>query len=318
VACRGANEVAVLLNDLPPTLTTVTPAFGTQADGTIVTITGTGFRNPMSATIGGQPVLPLHVMSETTLTGVTPSGAPGPADVVVQNNHGGMTKAGGFFYRSCQDPRTALQCDPTADAGAVQYAVATIGNIGGSYQPFSIEFWGVWIQSIPTAVAQLDPEPRHRRRHAAAVGHQPLRTRPAHPQPRARLQRRATSPSRSTTQASRRRSRARAAWAHRATWRRFHFPSLPTTPELRALYARLPMRATLQVVLVVAFTLGMLSICLRHNKALGLAVLGLVAAGDVAGRGRRRGRGRNAVERLPRNRSGVDIVRHCGEPLSSV
>jgi sterol desaturase/sphingolipid hydroxylase (fatty acid hydroxylase superfamily) len=49
----------------------------------------------------------------------------------------------------------------------------------------------------------------------------------------------------------------------------FHFPSLLTVPEARALYPLPYVRALLHVVLVAAFTLGALSLSLRRNKALG-------------------------------------------------
>jgi len=49
----------------------------------------------------------------------------------------------------------------------------------------------------------------------------------------------------------------------------FHFPQLFTTPEARALYPIPYVRALLHVVLVAAFLLGIASLTLRRNKALG-------------------------------------------------
>jgi sterol desaturase/sphingolipid hydroxylase (fatty acid hydroxylase superfamily) len=49
----------------------------------------------------------------------------------------------------------------------------------------------------------------------------------------------------------------------------FHFPSLLTVPDARALYPIPYVRALLHVVLVSAFTLGAISLSLRRNKALG-------------------------------------------------
>ncbi len=49
----------------------------------------------------------------------------------------------------------------------------------------------------------------------------------------------------------------------------FHFPALLTVPELRTYYPLPFVRATLHVVLVASFLLGVLSLCLRSNKALG-------------------------------------------------
>jgi len=51
----------------------------------------------------------------------------------------------------------------------------------------------------------------------------------------------------------------------------FHFPEVFTLPELRALYPVPEIRAALHVILVAAFLLGVVSVCLRRNKALGIA-----------------------------------------------
>jgi lathosterol oxidase len=51
----------------------------------------------------------------------------------------------------------------------------------------------------------------------------------------------------------------------------FQFPEVLTTPEARALYPLPYIRALLHVVLVAAFVLGVISLTLRRNKALGTA-----------------------------------------------
>ena len=60
----------------------------------------------------------------------------------------------------------------------------------------------------------------------------------------------------------------------------FHYPSLLTMPDVRALYPVAYVRALLHLVLVSAFLLGVLSVTLRRSKRLGMAgiVLTLVAA----------------------------------------
>jgi sterol desaturase/sphingolipid hydroxylase (fatty acid hydroxylase superfamily) len=55
----------------------------------------------------------------------------------------------------------------------------------------------------------------------------------------------------------------------------FHFPQFLTMPELRRLYPLPIIRAILHLVLVAAFLLGTVSVCLRYNKALGLTGIGL-------------------------------------------
>ena len=71
----------------------------------------------------------------------------------------------------------------------------------------------------------------------------------------------------------------------------FHYPSIFTVPELRALYPLPYVRALLHLVLVGAFLLGAISVTLRRNKALGVAASASRwrgAARRLAGAGRRR------------------------------
>jgi sterol desaturase/sphingolipid hydroxylase (fatty acid hydroxylase superfamily) len=62
-----------------------------------------------------------------------------------------------------------------------------------------------------------------------------------------------------------------------------HFPALLTTPELREIYPMHLVRALIQVVLVSAFALGVISIVLRRRKILGLTGLGFAVLAAVLG-----------------------------------
>jgi sterol desaturase/sphingolipid hydroxylase (fatty acid hydroxylase superfamily) len=63
----------------------------------------------------------------------------------------------------------------------------------------------------------------------------------------------------------------------------FHFPSLFTVPELRALYPLPYIRALLHLVLVAAFVLGTISVTLRQNKALGVSAIAFALAAALLG-----------------------------------
>src|SRR5262249_34549904 len=63
----------------------------------------------------------------------------------------------------------------------------------------------------------------------------------------------------------------------------FRYPSLLTVPELRGLYPIPYVRALLHLVLVGSFLLGVLSVCLRHSKVLGMAGIGLTLIGALLG-----------------------------------
>jgi IPT/TIG domain len=67
-----------------PTITSVTPNFGPTGGGTSVTITGTNFGAPASATFGGVAATNVVVVNSTTMTATTPAHAAGPVDVIVQ------------------------------------------------------------------------------------------------------------------------------------------------------------------------------------------------------------------------------------------
>ena len=63
----------------------------------------------------------------------------------------------------------------------------------------------------------------------------------------------------------------------------FHFPSIFTVPELRALYPLPYIRALLHLVLAGAFVLGTISITLRQNKALGVSGIAFALAAALLG-----------------------------------
>jgi len=63
----------------------------------------------------------------------------------------------------------------------------------------------------------------------------------------------------------------------------FHFPSYLTIPDVRAYYPVPWIRLALHFVLVAAFLLGLISVVLRQNKALGMIGMGIVAVAALLG-----------------------------------
>lgn len=63
----------------------------------------------------------------------------------------------------------------------------------------------------------------------------------------------------------------------------FHFPQLLTMPELRPYYPVPYIRAALHVILVAAFLLGVISVCLRKNKMLGLTGMSFTLGAALLG-----------------------------------
>ncbi len=80
----------------------IAPASGAIAGGTLVTVMGTGFAPGVIAEVGGSPLRDLKVLDAHTLTGRTPPGKSGPADVAVRDASGRDVAPGAFTYF---DPR---------------------------------------------------------------------------------------------------------------------------------------------------------------------------------------------------------------------
>lgn len=84
---------------LPPTLSSVSPATGPVGGGTAITIAGSGFLNGVTVTIGGTAAGSVVRVNPNTITGVTPAGGAGAANVTVTNpDLKTATLPGGFTY----------------------------------------------------------------------------------------------------------------------------------------------------------------------------------------------------------------------------
>lgn len=79
-----------------PFITLISPSTGTTAGGTPITISGTGFTGATGATLDGAPIASFNVVSDTTATGVTPSGSIGSASIVI-TRPGSTGSANGLF-----------------------------------------------------------------------------------------------------------------------------------------------------------------------------------------------------------------------------
>ncbi len=79
-----------------PTLTSVSPATGSTAGGTSVTLTGTNFTGATGVTFGGAAATAFTVDSATTITATTPAGTAGTASVLV-TTAGGTNAANSLF-----------------------------------------------------------------------------------------------------------------------------------------------------------------------------------------------------------------------------
>jgi hypothetical protein len=121
-----------------PTVTLISPAIGVLGGGTAVTITGTGFINGATVTIGGNPATSVIWGSATSITALTPSHAGGAVNVVVTNpDTQSGTGVGIFAYGSAYtiasaDLASMSMTVPTGFAGPTTLKTVTLTRAGGA------------------------------------------------------------------------------------------------------------------------------------------------------------------------------------------
>ena len=114
-----------------PTLTGVSPASGTAAGGTAVTITGTGFQAGATVSLGGTAATGVTVVSSTSITATTPAHAAGTVSVIVTNSDtqsGTLTQ--GFTYTAVSNPPPTVSGISPASGTAVGGTAVTITGTG--------------------------------------------------------------------------------------------------------------------------------------------------------------------------------------------
>ena len=90
---------------LPPTVSSIAPAFGPSTGGTAVTIVGSGFRTGATIAIGGVVATSVTVVNATTITATTAAHAAGIVSVVVTNSDAQSgTLANSFSYSTGAAP----------------------------------------------------------------------------------------------------------------------------------------------------------------------------------------------------------------------
>jgi formylglycine-generating enzyme required for sulfatase activity len=105
-----------------PTISSVSPTFGSTAGGTAITITGTNLTGTSSVTIGGVAATSVSVVSATTVTAITPAGTAGPRTVSVTTPGGTANLTSGFTYGSVGTPSWATLIEALPDPAVVTNA----------------------------------------------------------------------------------------------------------------------------------------------------------------------------------------------------
>lgn len=125
-----------------PNLISVTPATGTTAGGTVVSISGHFLTTPSSVTFGGAAATNVTVVSPTRITVTTPAHTAGAVTVVVTTPGGSATKATAFTYVKPRPTApvyfSGVSCYSAPPltcvaAGATEYgAVLLVGTLGAT------------------------------------------------------------------------------------------------------------------------------------------------------------------------------------------
>jgi hypothetical protein len=107
-----------------PTIDSVTPNSGSPTGGTYATLSGSGFRDIISITVGGEPSDYFYVLDDNELVFEVPAGDVGTVSIVLITDGGTATLVNGFTYDEALRPPvmgwTGLSSSPTD------------GDIGGS------------------------------------------------------------------------------------------------------------------------------------------------------------------------------------------
>ncbi|MBL9130116.1 MAG: tandem-95 repeat protein, partial [Verrucomicrobiaceae bacterium] len=130
---NGLNRVAKITAGEKSSLAlyqTSSPASGSVAGGTPVTLKGSGFTSPSVVTFGGIPATHVTVVNSGTITAITPAHTAGIVDVVVASEYGTGIGAGLFTYLDNQAP-TNIAVSP-ASIAEDNAANATVGTLSAT------------------------------------------------------------------------------------------------------------------------------------------------------------------------------------------
>ena len=112
----------------PPTVTSLSPAYGVKAGGSTTVITGTNFTGTTGVTIGGAAATIISVTDTSISITVPASATTGAKSVVITNPDGSATQANGFSYSD-----TSVACGTSGSfhitSNVVVAAINCVGTV---------------------------------------------------------------------------------------------------------------------------------------------------------------------------------------------
>ncbi|WP_405156114.1 IPT/TIG domain-containing protein [Paenibacillus sp. FSL K6-0108] len=97
----------VLVDAIPPTISSVSPTSGPTTGGTTVTLTGTKFSGATAVMFGATEATSFTINSETSITATAPAGSAGTVDVTVKRRSGTSTTSAADQYTYIAAPTIA-------------------------------------------------------------------------------------------------------------------------------------------------------------------------------------------------------------------
>ena len=141
-----------------PTVTGISPASGTTAGGTTVTITGTGFQSGATVKFGSASATNVVVGGSTSLTATTPANAASTVNVVVTNTDTQSgTLAAAYTYTNSAPTVTGISPNSGTTAGGTSVTITGTGFLSGA----SVTIGGAAATNIvvvgPTSITAKTP-----------------------------------------------------------------------------------------------------------------------------------------------------------------
>lgn len=129
------------VNAPAPGIATVTPASGSDAGGTLVTITGSNFFNGLTVTFGSSNALSVNYSNATLITAVSPAHGAGTVNVSVQNPDAQTATAlNAFTYQFV--PPTPIITEISPSSGSVDGNTPVV-IVGSNFAPgLTVKFGG--------------------------------------------------------------------------------------------------------------------------------------------------------------------------------
>ena len=125
------DDSSITTSNSPPVLASISPSSAVNTGGVTITLTGTGFTEGATVTIGGQVCTSVVVISSTSITCVTPAGTTGSASIIVTNSDAQSSTLSNAFTNSPARPNPPTSLSAQAGDGSA-FITFTPNSDGGS------------------------------------------------------------------------------------------------------------------------------------------------------------------------------------------